>query len=63
MASEIATVLLSLIGVGVIVVGVLILMEMNERKETTKVVVREPRWRYWAPYGPYYSHLPRPILY
>jgi hypothetical protein len=65
MASDVATVLLSIIGIGVIVIGVLVLMEMQTQKKEveSRVVEIVPRWRRWAPYGPYYSHLPRPILY
>ena len=59
-----ATVLLTLVGIGVIVVGVLLLVQMQARPAETVVVreARAPRWRRGV--GPYYSHLPyRPLMY
>lgn len=65
--SEAATVLLILVGLGIIVVGVLLLLQRSQPHPSEKVVVREvrPHWRrpYWGT-GPYYAHLPyRPVLY
>ena len=67
--SDTATVLLTLVGIGVIVVGVLLLVQLQQGAQSATrpaetVVVREvgPRWRHG--FGPYYSHLPfRPVLY
>jgi hypothetical protein len=66
MGLDAGTTLLAVIGIGIIVVGVLILMERSrpapvERKE---VIVRErPVYRPWN-LGPYYSHLPvRHLVY
>jgi hypothetical protein len=63
MASEALTVIATLVGIGIIVVGALVLMELQKEPATTPattVIVREPRYRY----GPYYSHLPvRPLMY
>jgi hypothetical protein len=66
MAGEALTVIATLVGIGIIVVGVLVLIEIQKEPATptpaTTVIVREPRWR--RGYGPYYSHLPvRPLLY
>jgi hypothetical protein len=63
MASDTLSVLLALIGIGIIVVGVLILMQHEREEESPRIIVREPRSRWFRGYGPYYSHLPRPILY
>jgi hypothetical protein len=66
------TVILTLVGVGIIAVGVMILMQLQQGapKETEVIVkqVRDPWFHYgrrgWWGRGPYYSHLPvRPILY
>ena len=62
-----ATILLTLVGIGVIVVGVLLLFQLQAAPSSTRpaetVVVREVR-PHWRPFGPYYSHLPyRPLLY
>jgi hypothetical protein len=67
MASEALTVIATLVGIGIIVVGVLVLMEMQKEPAATPattVIVREPR-RWWhRGWGPYYSHLPvRPLVY
>jgi hypothetical protein len=66
MASEALTVIATLVGIGIIVVGTLVLMELQKEPATTPattVIVREPR-PWWHRYGPYYSHLPvRPLLY
>ena len=61
------TVIATLVGIGIIVVGILILMELDRpaapQPAATTVIVREPRWRSHG-WGPYYSHLPvRPLLY
>ncbi len=63
MASETATVLLALIGIAVIVVGVMILMQMQkpvvEERVGPQARPRDYQWR-----GHYYSHLPvRPVIY
>ena len=59
--SDALTVIATLVGIGIIVIGILVLMELD-RKPTT-VIVREPRYRSHG-WGPYYSHLPvRPLLY
>jgi hypothetical protein len=64
MASDALSVLLALIGIGIIVVGILILMQHEgDEGERSRIIVREPRSRWFRGYGPYYSHLPRPILY
>ena len=60
MASEAATVLLALIGIGIIVVGIMILMRRPTPVVEERVVARptDYQWR-----GHYYSHLPvRPIM-
>jgi hypothetical protein len=64
--SEALTVIATLVGIGIIVVGILVLMELDRPaapQPSTTVIVREPRHRYRG-WGPYYSHLPvRPLLY
>ena len=69
MGLDAGTTLLAVVGIGIIVVGVLVLMEKSrpapvERKE---VIVRErPVYRplYPGGIGPYYSHLPvRHLVY
>lgn len=67
MGLDAGTTLLAVIGIGIIVVGVLILMERSRpapaEKSVKEVIVREPVYRPWA-LGPYYSHLPvRPLVY
>ena len=69
-----ATVLLTLVGIGVIIVGVLLLFQLragpvqSATRPAETVVVREvgPRWHrypYWGT-GPFYSRVPyRPVLY
>ena len=60
MASEAATVLLALIGIGIIVVGIMILIQRPTPTVEERVVARptDYQWR-----GHYYSHLPvRPIM-
>jgi hypothetical protein len=68
------TILLTLVGIGVIVVGVLLLVQLRSGPEVAAtrpaetVVVREvrgPRFGRRYPYGgPFYSHLPyRPLMY
>ena len=62
MASEAVTVVVALIGIGVIVVGVMNLVVM-QRPRTVKVEddIRTDSWQ-WR--GHYYSHLPiRPVIY
>jgi hypothetical protein len=62
--SDALTVIATLVGIGIIVVGILVLMELDQKPAATTVIVREPRYRRWPGYGPYYSHLPvRPLLY
>ena len=59
MASEAVIVVLALIGIGVIVVGIMNLMMMQQRP------VEDDGWNTnsWQWRGHYYSHLPvRPIL-
>jgi hypothetical protein len=61
--SDALTVIATLVGIGIIVVGILVLMELDQKPAATTVIVREPRYRYRSG-GPYYSHLPvRPLLY
>lgn len=61
--SDTATVLLILVGLGIIVVGVLLLVQQSLPQQSETVVIREVR-PHWRPFGPYYSHLPyRPLLY
>lgn len=63
------TVMLTLVGIGIIVVGVLILLNQTQSAAAPtpgKVVIRENPW--WPGYpgrlGPYYSHLPvRHLVY
>jgi hypothetical protein len=66
MASDALTVIATLVGIGIIVVGVLVLIELDRPAAAaapTTVIVREPRYRRGG-WGPYYSHLPvRPLLY
>jgi hypothetical protein len=61
---EALTVIATLVGIGIIVVGILVLIELQKEPATpSTVIVREPRYRYRSG-GPYYSHLPvRPLLY
>ncbi len=73
--AEALTVILTLVGIGILVVGILLLLQLRSAPVATAapatVVVRESP-RYWGrgwrhrgyPMGPYYSHLPvRPLLY
>ena len=63
--------MLILVGIGIIVVGVLLLLnqtpvQQQARPETERIVIRENPW--WPGYpgriGPYYSHLPvRHLVY
>ena len=61
--------MLTLVGIGIIVVGVLILLNQTQSAAAPapeKVVIRENPW--WPGYpgrlGPYYSHLPvRHLVY
>lgn len=64
------TVMLILVGIGIIVVGVLLLLNQTpvqqQQHETERIVIRENPW--WPGYpgriGPYYSHLPvRHLVY
>ena len=66
MGLDAGTTLLAVIGIGIIVVGVLILMEKSRpapaEKSVKEVIVRERPW--YPGLGPYYSHLPvRPLVY
>ena len=63
MGLDAGTTLLAVIGIGIIVVGVLILMEKSRPASQVKeVIVRERPW--YPGLGPYYSHLPvRPLVY
>jgi hypothetical protein len=66
---EASTVVLAVIGIAIVVVGVLLLMEVQKKpaEPTERVIVREDVRRWWPRrwgWGPYYSHLPvRPVLY
>lgn len=67
--STVETVILTLVGVGIIAVGLMILMQLRQepvvRPKEPSVVVRSEidPWFYYGR-GPYYSHLPvRPIVY
>jgi len=64
MGLDAGTTLLAVIGIGIIVVGVLVLMEKSRPAERKEVIVRErPVYRPWN-LGPYYSHLPvRHLVY
>lgn len=67
------TVILTLVGVSILVVGVMILMQLRQRpaQQKPEVIVRseiDPWFYYgrrgWWGRGPYYAHLPvRPIVY
>jgi hypothetical protein len=64
MGLDAGTTLLAVIGIGIIVVGVLILMDRRPAAAPAvkEVIVREPS--VWRPWGPYYSHLPvRSLVY
>jgi len=66
MGLDAGTTLLAVIGIGIIVVGVLVLMEKSRPAERKEVIVRErPVYRSLYPGGgPYYSHLPvRHLVY
>lgn len=60
MASDAATIMLTLVGIGVIVVGVLYLMEPRRHWSPTVIVREEERHRPWGPWrprwGPYWAH-------
>ena len=69
---SVGTVMLILVGIGIIVVGVLLLLNQTPAQqarpeaETERIVIRENPW--WPGYpgriGPYYSHLPvRHLVY
>lgn len=66
MAADIGagTVILTLVGIGIIVVLGMLLIEMRSRPAAAperEVIVER---RVWPGYGPYYSHLPlRPLVY
>lgn len=64
MGLDAGTTLLAVIGIGIIVVGVLVLIEKSRPAERKEVIVRErPVYRPWN-LGPYYSHLPvRHLVY
>ena len=76
--AEALTVILTLVGIGILVVGIMLLLQLRSDvpastgaavAPATVVVQESPRyWRHgWPrryPLGPYYSHLPvRPLLY
>ena len=73
--NSVETVILTLLGVGILAVGIMILMQLQKGaavapRETEVIVRREqdPWFHYgrrgWWGRGPYYAHLPvRPILY
>jgi hypothetical protein len=50
MASETAVIILTLVGIGVIVVGVLILMSKDDEKQPRERIIVEKRPYYWNPY-------------
>ena len=50
MASETAVIILTLVGIGVIVVGVLVLMSKDDEKKPRERVIVERRPHYWNPY-------------
>jgi hypothetical protein len=57
------TVILSLIGIGIIVVLGMLLIEMRSPRRAESEVIVERRVPAWG-YGPHYSHLPlRPLVY
>lgn len=74
--AEALTVILTLVGIGILVVGIMLLLQLRSGVPAATVtpatvVVRESPM-YWGrgwrrrgyPLGPYYSHLPvRPLLY
>lgn len=70
MASDTATVVLAIVGFGIIVVGIVLLIaliQIQQRPPVKDEIVREevlPLWAGgWAPYA-YWSRVPaRPILY
>jgi hypothetical protein len=59
------TVILTLVGIGIIVVLGMLLIEMRSKPAAPaerEVIVERRPW--WPGYGPYYSHLPlRPLVY
>jgi hypothetical protein len=64
------TVILTLVGAGIIAVGVMILMQLRSGAAVARpapqevVVQRIDPWFYYGRRGPYYAHLPvRPIVY
>ena len=63
----VGTVILTLVGIGIIVVLGMLLIEMRSKPaapaEREVIVERRGPWG-WPGYGPYYSHLPlRPLVY
>jgi hypothetical protein len=61
MASEATTVLLALIGIAVIVVGLMILIQLQKPPQMPRGSVEYPADYQWR--GHYYSHIPiRPIM-
>lgn len=67
--NSVETVILTLVGVGILAVGIMILMQLRQRQPEVIVRREQDPWFYygrrgWWNRGPYYAHLPvRPILY
>jgi len=65
MATDALMIVSALIGIGVIVIGIMLLMNVRQQRPTERIVIREeePFYRRWWRRDAY-SHVPvRPVLY
>jgi len=65
MATDALMIVSALIGIGVIVIGIMLLMNVSQQRPTERIVIREeePFYRRWWRRDAY-SHVPvRPVLY
>jgi hypothetical protein len=65
MATDALMIVSALIGIGVIVIGIMLLMNVGQQRPTERIVIREeePFYRRWWRRDAY-SHVPvRPVLY